>query len=341
MKISYQVRKRIKRILTAILILALVAAAAWGCWVIWLGRFVTYTRDEGAVLDFNISPEIPEGGHMEEPDDSTISIYYNEGENAINTSTELTQLNGYYVDSAALQKDVAAVKAQIQALPGEVPIMIAVKNIYGSFFYDSEVSAARSDSVSAETVGELIKYLNDSNRYVIALAPALRDRDRGLHHTNDGLPDAAYNGGALWADDEGCYWLNPASQGTISYLIRIATELRSMGFDEVVFSEYRIPTHDRIMFSGDRAETLAATAESLVTTCATEQFAVSCVGDGSWKLPEGRTRMYMQNVDAADVDNKAEESAIANPQVNLVFMTDLHDTRFDAYGVMRPLAAAH
>ena len=340
MKISYQARRKIRSVLIALLIIALVAVVIWGCWVLWLGRYVVYTRDEGAVIDRNLGP-IATGAHMEAPSNETISIYYNEGENSINTSTDLTQLNGFYIDAAALQKDAAGVKAQIQALPDDVPIMIAVKNIFGSFFYDSAVSATRSDSVSAETVGELIKFLNDSNRYVIAMAPALRDRDRGLNHTNDGLPDQAFNGGALWADEEGCYWLNPASQGTVSYLIQIATELRSMGFDEVVFTEYWIPDDERIMFSGDRAETLASTAQTLVTSCATEKFAVSFGGDGTWKLPEGRTRLYMQNVDAAEAAKRAESVALPDPAINLVFMTDLYDTRFDTYSVMRPLAAAH
>ena len=49
----------------------------------------------------------------------------------------------------------------------------------------------------------------------------------------------------------------------------------------------------------------------------------------------------MQNVDAAEAAKKAESVTVADPAINLVFMTDLYDTRFDTYSVMRPLAAAH
>lgn len=341
MKLSYGARKRLKHIFITLSILLLVAVTAFGCWLLWLGKFVVYTRDEGAVLDFTMPPLGEKGeliGHDTAP---TVSIYFNEGDNAINTSTELFQLSGYYIEPKALQKDVAGVKAQIQSLEPDVPILINLKTIYGGFLYQSEVSAARSDTVDIAAVQELITYLTESNHYTIAMMPALRDRDHGLNHTNDGLPDAAYKGGALWADDQGCYWLNPTSQGTLSLLVKIATEIKGLGFDEIVFSEFRIPEHERIMFQGERPEALAATAKTLVSTCSTNTFAVSFVGDGSWKAPEGRSRLYVEGTEPAQAENQAESLGLKDPKINLVFMTELYDTRFDVYGTLRPLSAAH
>ena len=37
----------------------------------------------------------------------------------------------------------------------------------------------------------------------------------------------------------------------------------------------------------------------------------------------------------------AENSGVEDTAVKLVFITELHDTRFDVYSVLRPLSAAH
>ena len=44
---------------------------------------------------------------------------------------------------------------------------------------------------------------------------------------------------------------------------------------------------------------------------------------------------------AANAASIAQQSGLENPAVNLVFLTEVHDTRFDAYSVLRPLEAAH
>ena len=341
MKLSYRSRKWLRRTLITLLTILIAGLLGWLSWVTWLGRYVVYTRDEGAVLDMNLPPMSMEGNHIEPTTQETVSIYYNEGDSAINTSTELTQVLGYYIEPEALEKDIDGVKKQISALPTGTPVMITLKNIYGNFLYSSDVSSARSDAVSIEKVDELIAYLDKSGMYTVAAVPALRDRNYGLNHTNDGIPDVAYKGGALWMDDEGCYWLNPGSQGTVSYLMQVATEIKGLGFDEVVFTEYYVPQNDRVMFDGDRAETLTAAAKSLLTACSTEKFAVSFVGKGDWKIPEGRSRLYMEGVDPMDVEKMAMASQMKDPKIQVVFLTDLHDTRFEEYGVMRPLSAAH
>ena len=341
MKISFRARKNIRRILTVLLGLMLAAIIALLCWFIWLGRYVVYTRDQGAVLDFNLPPIREDGKTREPPDDATISIYYNEGDDAINTSHELTQMAGYYVEKDAMKNGLEDARKQIQDLPAGTAVMVPLKNQYGSFFYDSRVSSTRSDSIDTAAVEDFLSYLDKSGMYTIAVVPAFRDREYGLNHVTDGLPDAAYNGGALWSDDDGCYWLNPSSQGTLTYLIAIANELRDIGFDEVVFSDFCFPETERIMFDGDRTAALVKAASGLIASCSNDRFTVSFVGNGSWTLPEGRTRLYLEGVDPANVDEKAESVKLTDPKIQLVFLTDLHDTRFDEYSVLRPLSAAH
>ena len=147
-------------------------------------------------------------------------------------------------------------------------------------------------------------------------------------------------GGWLYFDPEGCYWLDPTSDGTVNYLVAIATELKNLGFDEVVFSDYYFPATDRIVFKGDKAEALAKTAQTLVNTCTTEGFAVSFVVQSEFAVPSGRSRLYLTGTAAAEAQAVAEQFGLEDPQIRVVFLTTVHDTRFDDYGVLRPIADA-
>lgn len=339
MSIPYRARKMLLRVLTVLLVLILLAAVVFGCWLLWLNRYVVYTRDEGAKLDFDLSPEIPEGELAVPPTQAEVPpIYYNSSEDAVNTSTEMVQMIGYYVEKDALQEDIGAVRSQIENLPAGTPVMVDVKDIYGNFYYSSEISTARPSGIDVQQMDKLIAEMNDGMLYTIARLPAFRDYAYGLNHVPDGLPTP---GGYLWMDDDSCYWLNPQSQGTIAYLVQIVTELKDLGFDEVVFEDFRFPNTDGIVFSGNKTEALNTAAQTLLATCVTDRFVISFVDSGSFSLPEGRSRLYLKGVDAADVADRAQETGISDATIRVVFLTEVHDTRFDAFSVLRPLSAAH
>ena len=337
MTLSYRTRKRLRGLGIGLMILLLVAAVVLLCWLLWLDRFIIYSRD-GAQLNFDLSPEFSPGVAATEPTaGETVSIYYNEGDAAVDTGTELTQLAGYYVDTETLKEGVAPIRSQLEQLPAGTAVLIDLKNPFGAFYYSSDVGNASSE-VDIAAMDELISYLRSSNLYTIARVPALRDRQFGLDNVPAGL--FLPSGIGLWPDDQGCYWLNPTHGSTQTYLIQIATELRGLGFDEVVFSEFRFPDTSNAVFDGDRAQALASTAETLVDSCATETFAVSfAVRDASFTLPEGRCRMYLENAAAADVKNLAEQTGLTDPQIRLVFLTEANDTRYDDYGVLRPISS--
>lgn len=338
MSIPYRTRQGLRRFAVVLLFLTLLAVLVWICWMLWLNRFVIYTRD-GAKLDFDLQPI--QAGELAAPPEvqETVSIYYNEGENQIQTSTELAQMIGYYVTGEALEEDIAAVRAQIQALPAGTAVMVDVKNIQGSFFYSSAVGTRRNSRIDPAAMDSLISYLRSSGMYVIARFPALRDYEYGLNNVPDGLHHSSRL--YLWQDDTRCYWLDPTSQGTQAYLLRIVNELKGLGFDEVVLTDFYVPKDDKIYFTGDRVQTLADTANMLLSSCSTETFAVSFVGTTGFTLPEGRCRLYLENVEGSTAASLAENSGVADTAVKLVFITELHDTRFDVYSVLRPLSAAH
>ena len=339
MTIPFRTRMFLKRLLTTLLLLGALTAIALALWFTWLQRFLVYTADEGAILDFSMSEKFPEGVEALPPETApSVPLYYNEGEDIINTSTELTQMFGYYIDQDAL-KDIASIREDLRLLEAGTPVMLDVKSIYGNFFYSSKVSTRRNGDLNIPEIDSLITYLTTNGSYVIARLPALRDYYFGLNNVPYGLPTA---GGYLWMDDDYCYWLNPASQGTQTYLMQIINELKGLGFDEVVLYDFYFPSTNSIVFKGDKSQTLAETAQLLVDTCATERFAVSFTGQSaSFPLPEGRSRLYLEGAAAADAASLAAQTGLEDPQVRLVFMTDVHDTRFDVYSVLRPLSAAH
>ena len=338
MSIPFRTRRRLRRLGSFALFLLVFGTFAWLCWVIWVERYIVYTRD-GATIDFNLSAQVPAGEVALPPAAGEgPEIHYNEGENAVNTSTELQQLSGYYITFEMLKEDMAYVQAQVSKLPTNTPVMIDLKGGYGSFFYSSDLSEATiSQSVDVAAVDALIDQMLSKNLYLIARIPAFQDYSYALKHVSSGIPFTG-GGGALWMDDEGCYWLKPTDNAAISWITSIVLELRGRGFKEVVLDDFIVPEGQRVIYDGDKTADLAETAQKLVTNCATTSFTISfTVSSSAFPLPEGRCRMYLSNVPARDVEITAAQATVTDPQLRLVFIADSNDTRFNSFGVMRSL----
>ena len=107
MSIPYRTQQNIKRFFIALLVIAVVGAAVWAMWLLWLQRFVVYTRQEGAVLNMELSEKLTPGQAAVPPaEEAGIEIFYNEGDEKVNFSTELAQLKGYYVLGSAVTCDI-------------------------------------------------------------------------------------------------------------------------------------------------------------------------------------------------------------------------------------------
>ena len=339
MSIPYRTQQNLKRLASTLLILLVVALIFGALWFVWLQRYVVYTREDGAVLNFDVPEKLAQGVTAVEPEAATeIQIYYNEGEDKVEMSADLTKLKGYYVTGSTLAKDPDAVWEQIQALPEGTPVMLELKSIYGLFYYSSATGRPTSDEADVRGIDNLIRKLKDSNYYTIARIPALRDRAYGLEDPNEGL---AVSAGYLWMDGDGCYWLDPTRDKIQSYLMDIATELRVLGFDEVVFDEFRFPDTNDIAFSGDKKATLESVAQTLVNVCSTERFAVSFINNGQWQEPEGRSRVYRQDVsDTIKLMEFNNSVTVEDPQTRVVLLTNNLDESFEEYSVLRPIELA-
>lgn len=340
MSIPYRVRQMLRRFAIALLVLVILAVALLASWLLWLSRYVVYT-DEGAKIDFSLSGTLPTGEIATAPaPGETVPITYVDPDDLIpELPAELTQLNGYSVSAEMLLDDPDGVAAALAELPKGSTVLLSVKNLRGEFLYSSTLGRT-SDKLDSVKVDRIIRTLKERGCYVIAEIPAFQDYWFFLDDENGrvpyGLPRDGGNG-ALWLDQSGpCYWLNPASNGALNYLVQIITELRTLGFDEVLLRNFRFPDTDMIRFEGDRYEALQKAANTLVQASAAETFTLS-FAETDIILPEGRCRLYASGISAGDIPAFVSDLALADPTVQLVFLTDLLDTRFEQYSVLRPL----
>ena len=341
MRMTYKTRRTMQRVLTVLLALALVLILFAFCWNIWVERYVVYTR-EGATLDFSRSPLDTVGVVATPPKaDENVSIFFNEGSDAVELTTELTALNGYYIDYNALKGSIDEIKTDLNRLKAGTPIMIELKGGYGSFYYTSKLTGAVSSaSVNVAAVDELIQYIRSKGFYMIAQISAFRDYDFGNRNVTSGLYMKSRAG--LWMDSGGCFWLDPTSANTLGWITSIVNEIRDMGFNEILLDNFRFPAEtDKYIFNGNMDEAIASAATTLMASCASDSFVVSFgAATPAFPLPDGRSRLYLSGVNAQDVAARASQVTFDNPEARLVFLSDTNDTRFDSYCVLRPLSVS-
>ena len=340
MSIPYRHQRALKRIGTLLAVLFLVFAVTWLCWVVWLQRYVVYT-DAGAELNFALSSYELTGKEAVKPKaQQNISIFYNEGADAIDTTNEMTQLNGYYITSEMFQQDIDYVMLQVERFAAGTPVMIDMKGGFGSFFYKSNLpDAVVSASTNIEKVSQLITRLHTKGFYTIARISAFQDRSFGESHVSSGL--YMLNRRGLWMDQEGMYWLDPTNATTTSWITSVVLELRELGFDEVLLDDFCFPDSDQYIFTGDKQAALQSAAATLVSTCSSNKFVLSFqTSDPAFILPEGRCRQYITGISAAGIAQSAAQLKISDPEIRMVFLAESGDTRYEKYSVLRSLHVA-
>ena len=340
MSIPYRHQRTLRRLGIVALVLLLIFIIVWFCWVVWLQRYVVYTSS-GAKLDFaQSSYDISGVEAAPQQQNVDISIFYNEGADAIDTTKEMPQLAGYYITSDMYKEDLDNIMLQVERLPNSTPIMVDMKGPFGTFFYNSKLGEAiQSQSTNIAGVQQLLDRMNKKGFYKIARISALRDRTYGENHVTSGLYMLSRAG--LWMDEGGMYWLDPPNASTITWISSVVLELKEMGFDEVLLDNFRFPNSEQYIFSGDKTAALQTAATKIMEACASNKFVVSFgVDDPTFALPEGRCRMYLSNVEAANVGTKFSQVTVEDPEIRVVFLSETGDTRFDKYSVMRSLNVA-
>lgn len=336
---SYRTRRFLGKLFRFLLISCIILVLGLMCWLLWLQRFVVYTSD-GVKLDFSLGQIQP--GQIAVPPESLPPVQIQFGSEDDDTQQEeptSSLLTGFYISEDELYKDIPGVLAKLQKLPAGTPVLLDVKNYRGYFYYSTTVGSQTYGKVDVAAMDELLAWLGSSELYTIARMSALSDYVYGAQNPSAGLP---LSSGALYFDENKCYWLDPTDEDTLSYLIQVVRELRAIGFDEVVFTEFRIPDTEKIVFTADKQQAISDAAQAIVSACATEDFLVSYASeDPLFPLPADRSRLYLMNVPAANVADTVARLPEGFPPSRIVFFADNTDTRYNNYGVLRPVDLAN
>ena len=239
--------------LAAFLVVLLIAAGVWLFYD--LQRYIVYDKD-GLHLDFSDSR-----GQLQVGSDSVsndllpgfqkvdVEIVVDERDySEISTSagTDLTEMHAVYVPASLLNENTlhyyAASMGDFDAL------VLEMKSTDGTLHWHSGVSTADSYAVNGtqELAGRLAE-LKEKGVYLVAELSALADSAMAIRNAPIALRNGATGGPLI--DDDGMSYLDPYSNGTRSYLLDLLTELRSLGFDEVLLTGFSIPDSEYVRYS--------------------------------------------------------------------------------------------
>ena len=295
---SYRNKRLLKRTLLTVLLVLLGVLALVVCRFIYVGRFVIYDSS-GAHLDYEqhlSATRAPEAAASDE--DFSFDTVLDAASDEEDTSSQTGKLTGYYITTTMMAKDMDAVRTALSQADDYNAVMIDVKSVYGSFYYSTAISgAAKATVMDIKQVDSLISELAQQKGVtLIARVPAFSDPEYSLKHQSQALP--LYNG-ALWTDENNCYWMNPYSNDVQGYLTSIALELANLGNQSI-----------RLDLGTSDPEVAAYASRVFIAT---------------------------NNASQIDSDKELLADAIPDPAAGIVYITDSRDTRFDACGAMRPL----
>lgn len=336
---SYRNKRTLRRAGRIALGVVLGVLALFICRVIYLERYVTYTAD-GAKLDYeqklsrtDIDPETLD------PEQFPFETILDETESSDEANAATAQFQGVYITTTMMATDLDAVLEAVDALDEETTaVMIDAKSIFGFYYYSTELAGAETADADIEAVDKLISRLTAKEGLtVIARVPAFCDPEYALKHQDDALP--LYTG-ALWTDENNCYWLNPYKNDVQGYLVSIAIELSRRGFDEVLFDGFYFPSDDRIAWKSDitREDAVLDAALNISDNLYGYDIGVS-FGSESEAIAKYATRMYVTTEDPTRVSELRETlgETLSDLSAQLVFLTASRDTRFEECSVLRPL----
>lgn len=332
---SYRNKLRLRRAAAVLGIVAGVILAFCAIRFIYLQRYLVFT-DSGVVFDYaqELTSQDLEQTPLN-PEDFPIEYAGLEESQAVSGEEQpLEVLTGYYITTAMLQ-DLDTVTAALAEADAPKAVLFDMKSIYGNFYYASSLASANTASVDIAAIEALIRQLDSAKTYLIARVPSFSDNNFALANQSCGLP---LSSGALWMDSNGCYWLDPQDPAVQDYLVAIASELLDLGFDEVVFDQFVMPDSDNIVYDGDRAEAVAASAQAIHDMLADDPIRIS-FGTASAGVAAAADRVYVSNDNGAAVEGIVEgfSASLSDPAAQLVFCTASRDTRFDGYSLLRPL----
>lgn len=319
---TYRNKLLIKRLLIfigiLILLIVVVAAAA----VLYLGKYVVYTED-GAYFSFlhqdapaeTSAAPVTVGSEYELIMGDPVSVTEILGRDDLYIAD--SEIQGLYLDYDTL-KDGSTL-ASIDLSSGEINTLML------------EMRRAGDPIIDSLLVQQFIHRAQEQNIRLIALFNALTDDTYAETHQNLGLQ--LYDGLGLWAGYNSGYFLDLRQDGVITYLTDQIRSLNEMGFHEVVLDEFFLPESGYVDYGNDERTLEESTIDAY------NALLEATVGICDIGLLIRDADTGHQALDAADhlfvcfhSGSEVQEYLEDHPEHYVVFITDSHDTRFDAHG---------
>ncbi len=119
-------------------------------------------------------------------------------------------------------------------------LVIDIKDFSGYVLYNTDLEAVKNYNaleVRIPKINTLIKRLHDEGIYVIARLSVFQDPRLALARPDLALMSSST--GAVWQDNKGLAWIDPAARESWDYNIAIAKDVLARGFDEINFDYIR------------------------------------------------------------------------------------------------------
>lgn len=151
----------------------------------------------------------------------------------------------------------------LETLPDSVnAAAIRLKTSDGDLLYPSTLEGAiEAKAVAGGSIARsAIRELDDSGYYTIARLCALHDSRYSYAHKVDAAVQQIAYSGEIWYDPDSTFYLAPEKELARQYLVSIAAEVASLGFDEILFDEFTYPPAGRLsnIRTADRTMTMDA-----------------------------------------------------------------------------------
>lgn len=151
--------------------------------------------------------------------------------------TNENQITG--IEVSGLTNNIDSYRSKLQDA-GARSIAVEAKDAIGNLLYQSGSETVINYDISTGVdISGTVSSLKESEIYTIVFVSCFADDTLAERSTSAALMDAD---GEIYQDPNGQKWLDPTDDITVSYLSDICGELAEMGFDEIVLTNFTIPT---------------------------------------------------------------------------------------------------
>lgn len=226
---SYRGRPKTGKILLAVVLVILLLLS--GSYLL-LQDYLVYDSDGSISLDlpFLRGKEKTE----EDQENVNLEILPPDGEEGGQTAAGETE--------NALAMNAQALCAQGLPQSGYDAAVVEMKGFNGTFQYSSRYAAAKAladDAVTQTQVTEALSAAGDGLRLTAQVGCFHDSFHAFADMTGSGI---CQSGGYIWYDDLRSHWMDPAKEGTRTYMAQVANECVDMGFEEILLTDFGYPT---------------------------------------------------------------------------------------------------